>query len=144
MNSKQQKLSLESTFRRYWKDKEKELLNANVSKENIELIKKFDRDWIVNQESARLHNNDYVTNPIFFNSIAYNTRPEINSFDDLLNQVSNEAYYSYLSKADPVLQDILYLRFYEEYSIDEISKKIGISSNAIYKRIKKFQRNYKA
>ena len=57
----------------------------------------------------------------------------------MLDDIENEALYEYLKNSDEKILEIIMLKI-QGYSIREISKITGLTTNQIYKRIKKLKK----
>lgn len=120
---------------------EEKLLKDNNIDQTI--IKKLrDYDWIdFNKErSFRTHQN--ITKNVFFNLIETNDKKEINSINDLMDEIENENLYKILSKEDDVTLKILVYKI-QGYSTKEIANILGITIDNIYYRIKKLRKKIK-
>ena len=74
----------------------------------------------------------------FINRAIYDKKHYL-SLNDLLDDIENEALYEYLKNSDEKILEIIMLKI-QGYSIKEISKIIGLTTNQIYKRIKKLKK----
>lgn len=79
---------------------------------------------------------------MFFNLIETNDKKEINSINDLMDEIENENLYKILSKEDDVTLKILVYKI-QGYSTKEIANILGITIDNIYYRIKKLRKKIK-
>ena len=102
----------------------------------------YHNDWIdFNKErSFRTHQN--ITKDVFFNLTETNDKKEINSINDLMDEIENENLYKILSKEDDVTLKILVYKI-QGYSTKEIANILGITIDNIYYRIKKLRKKIK-
>ena len=74
----------------------------------------------------------------FINQAIYDKKQYL-SLNDLLDDIENEALYEYLKNSDEKILEIIMLKI-QGYSIREIFKITGLTTNQIYKRIKKLKK----
>ena len=121
-----------------WKEKEEEILKAlSVPQALINQL----RDYDYEQFKA---DRRYKTRHLLFDDNFFMNRPiydkkQYLSLNDLLNDIENEALYEYLKNSDEKILEIIMLKI-QGYSIREISKITGLTTNQIYKRIKKLKK----
>ncbi len=65
----------------------------------------------------------------------HNLAADGNNLSELINEERKEKIRSYLKKLKPKYVEVLYLRFYENKSIEEISEKLGIEKRRVSERI---------
>lgn len=141
-NQKKTHAQLEKEFAE-WKDSEDEFLRIlGFPETKIQDLREYDHGWFVNSRRRRQDNEDKIYPLSFFDYQPYKSKEYIISFWDLLNSLENEVLFLGLKKADPELQKIIMYR-YEGYSVSEISEKMNISSDAIYKKIQRFRKKFK-
>ena len=123
--------------KKYWiikKEKEeKNLKKLQVSEEVICKLRNYDWNDFKRERSFRTHQN--ITKDVFFNLTETNDKKEINSINDLMDEIENENLYKILSKEDDVTLKILVYKI-QGYSTKEIANILGITIDNIYYRIK--------
>lgn len=111
--------------------------NSNFNKEYIKELQKYDLTEFNRERSFRTHQN--VTKDVFFDLKATYDEKEINSINDLMDEIENENLYKILSKEDDVTLKILVYKI-QGYSTKEIANILGITIDNIYYRIKKLRK----
>ena len=95
--------------KKYWiikKEKEeKNLKKLQVSEEVICKLRNYDWNDFKRERSFRTHQN--VTKDVFFDLKATYDEKEINSINDLMDEIENENLYKILSKEDDITLKIL-------------------------------------
>lgn len=125
------------------KDKllEEEILKKNnISQTIISELKNYDWNYFKRERSFRTHQN--VTKDVFFDLKATYDEKEINSINDLMDEIENENLYKILSKEDDITLKILVYKI-QGYSTKEIANILGITIDNIYYRIKKLRKKIK-
>lgn len=113
---------------------EEKLLKDNNIDQTI--IKKLrDYDWIDFNKERSFRTHQSITKDVFFNLTETNDKKEINSINDLMDEIENENLYKILSKEDDVTLKILVYKI-QGYSTKEIANILGITIDNIYYRIK--------
>lgn len=113
---------------------EEKLLKDNNIDQTI--IKKLrDYDWIDFNKERSFRTPQNITKDVFFNLTETNDKKEINSINDLMDEIENENLYKILSKEDDVTLKILVYKI-QGYSTKEIANILGITIDNIYYRIK--------
>ncbi|MCR0507528.1 sigma-70 family RNA polymerase sigma factor [[Clostridium] innocuum] len=121
-----------------WKDQEEQLLRQEKVSEDI--IKDLhDFDWQQFNAERRFRRNHNITNESFFLIYPVYDRREINSVEDILDNIENEAFYEYLSENDPIILEVILLKI-EGYSVKEISEMTNLPISSIYHKIKKLKK----
>ena len=117
-------------------EKEKLLEEKLLKKNNV------NHDWndFKRERSFRTHQN--VTKDVFFDLKATYDEKEINSINDLMDEIENENLYKILSKEDDITLKILVYKI-QGYSTKEIANILGITIDNIYYRIKKIRKKIK-
>lgn len=124
-----------------WKSQEEELLRSLDVDENI-IRQLHDYDWEMFKSERRIRGRQNTTINTVLNNIPYYDQKEINTIDDLLSQIENEALFNYLSTIDKETSTIILLKIFG-YSTHEISKILGLSLSSIYKKIHRFRKKLK-
>ena len=114
--------------------------NSNFNKEYIKELQKYDLTEFNRERSFRTHQN--VTKDVFFDLKAIYDEKEINSINDLMDEIENENLYKILSKEDVITLKILVYKI-QGYSTKEIANILGITIDNIYYRIKKLRKKIK-
>ena len=112
---------------------EKLLKKNNVNHAIINMLRNYDWNDFKRERSFRTHQN--ITKDVFFNLTETNDKKEINSINDLMDEIENENLYKILSKEDDVTLKILVYKI-QGYSTKEIANILGITIDNIYYRIK--------
>ena len=130
------KYNYEKEKLRWEKDKlleEKLLKKNNVNHSIINMLRNYDWNDFKRERSFKTHQN--VTKDVFFDLKATYDEKEINSINDLMDEIENENLYKILSKEDNVTLKILVYKI-QGYSTKEIANILGITIDNIYYRIK--------
>ena len=121
-----------------WKEKEEETLRAlNVSQALINQLRDYDYEQF--KADRRYKTRHLLFDDNFFINRAIYDKKQYLTLNDLLDDIENEALYEYLKNSDKKILEIIMLKI-QGYSIREISKMTGLTTNQIYKRIKKLKK----
>ena len=121
-----------------WKEKEEETLRAlNVSQALINQLRDYDYEQF--KADRRYKTRHLLFDDNFFINRAIYDKKQYLSLNDLLDDIENEALYEYLKNSDEKILKIITLKI-QGYCIREISKITGLTTNQIYKRIKKLKK----
>lgn len=123
-----------------WKSQEEELLRSLNVDENI-IRQLHDYDWEMFKSERRFRGRQNTTINTVLN-IPFYDQKEINTIDDLLSQLENEALFNYVSTIDKETSTIILLKIFG-YSTHEISKILGLSLSSIYKKIHRLRKKLK-
>ncbi|RHS05967.1 sigma-70 family RNA polymerase sigma factor [Coprobacillus sp. AF13-15] len=137
------KYNYEKEKLRWEKDKlleEKLLKKNNVNHSIINMLRNYDWNDFKRERSFKTHQN--VTKDVFFDLKATYDEKEINSINDLMDEIENENLYKILSKEDNITLKILVYKI-QGYSTKEIANILGITIDNIYYRIKKIRKKIK-
>ena len=137
------KYNYEKEKLRWEKDKlleEKLLKKINVNHSIINMLRNYDWNDFKRERSFKTHQN--VTKDVFFDLKATYDEKEINSINDLMDEIENENLYKILSKEDNITLKILVYKI-QGYSTKEIANILGITIDNIYYRIKKLRKKIK-
>lgn len=137
------KYNYEKEKLRWEKDKlleEKLLKKNNVNHSIINMLRNYDWNDFKRERSFKTHQN--VTKDVFFDLKATYDEKEINSINDLMDEIENENLYKILSKEDNITLKILVYKI-QGYSTKEIANILGITIDNIYYRIKKLRKEIK-
>lgn len=124
-----------------WKKQEEELLRALNVDDNI-IKQLYDYDWEMFKTERRIRGRQDTTINTVLNNIPYYDKKEINTIDDLLSDIENEALFNYLSTIDKETLTIILLKMFG-YSTHEISKILNLSNSSIYKKIHRLRKKLK-
>lgn len=124
-----------------WKKQEEELLRALNVDDNI-IKQLYDYDWEMFKTERRIRGRQDTTINTVLNNIPYYDKKEINTIDDLLSDIENEALFNYLSTIDKETLTIILLKMFG-YSTHEISKLLNLSNSSIYKKIHRLRKKLK-
>ena len=119
---------------------EKLLKKNNVNHSIINMLRNYDWNDFKRERSFKTHQN--VTKDVFFDLKATYDEKEINSINDLMDEIENENLYKILSKEDNITLKILVYKI-QGYSTKEIANILGITIDNIYYRIKKIRKKIK-
>lgn len=124
-----------------WKKQEEELLKALNVDDNI-IKQLYDYDWEMFKTERRIRGRQDTTINTVLNNIPYYDKKEINTIDDLLSEIENEALFNYLSTIDKETLTIILLKIFG-YSTHEISEILSLSHSSIYKKIHRLKKKIK-
>lgn len=137
------KYNYEKEKLRWEKDKlleEKLLKKNNVNHSIINMLRNYDWNDFKRERSFKTHQN--VTKDVFFDLKATYDEKEINSINDLMDEIENENLYKICFKEDNITLKILVYKI-QGYSTKEIANILGITIDNIYYRIKKIRKKIK-
>ena len=121
-----------------WKEKEEEILKAlSVPQALINQLRDYDYEQF--KADRRYKTRHLLLDDNFFINRAIYDKKQYLSLNNLLDDIENESLYEYLKNNDEKILEIILLKI-QGYSIKEISKIIGLTTNQIYKRIKKLKK----
>ena len=124
-----------------WKKQEEELLKALNVDDNI-IKQLYDYDWEMFKTERRIRGRQDTTINTVLNNIPYYDKKEINTIDDLLSEIENEALFNYLSTIDKETLTIILLKIFGS-STHEISEILSLSHSSIYKKIHRLRKKLK-
>ena len=124
-----------------WKKQEEELLKALNVDDNI-IKQLYDYDWEMFKTERRIRGRQDTTINTVLNNIPYYDKKEINTIDDLLSEIENEALFNYLSTIDKETLTIILLKIFG-YSTHEISEILSLSHSSIYKKMHRLRKKLK-
>lgn len=121
-----------------WKEQEEQILRQEkVSEVIIQELRKF--DWQQFNSDRRFKRRQNVTDELFFCVYPVCDKKEINTVEDILDNIENEPFYEYLCENDEVVLEVILLRI-KGYSIKEISGISNLPISTIYHKIKKLKK----
>ena len=125
-----------------WKEKEERILREmGVSEGVIDELRKYDEQIL--RKNRAYHEKEYTVDENLFliqkTQIIYDN----GDLESLMMDLKNEVIYEVMKNLDPDLYKILDLKV-QGYTINEISDKLGIQIKTIYKKIERFQKNFKS
>ena len=123
------------------KDKEDEILRqCGFSEEKITLLRAYDEQAFRLERKYKSHEN--VTKEALFAMTATYDVIEILSVESLLDNLEDKHLIFVLNSSVSITLDIAFLLF-KDYKVENISKVLHLSKNAIYKRIYVLRRKLK-
>lgn len=123
---------------KYWKNKEEQQLRKlKVDEKIIHKLREY--DWQQFNSDRKFKRRQDVTDEIFFLIQPSYDCKEVNTVEDILNEIENESLFEYLKEQDSLLLNIISLKI-KGYSIKEISSILHIPTSTIYHRIKKLKK----
>ena len=124
-----------------WKEQEEKILRElNVDEELIKQLREY--DWNIFKRERLIVSRQIPTSSNFFLNAPCYDKKEINTIDDVLDEIQNEALFTHLSKTDKTTLNIILLKMLG-YSTSEISALLNISCQAIYSRIYHLKKSLK-
>ena len=126
---------------RIWKEAEEKILRKyDVDESTIEEIRIYDRAEFNSNRRFYRYMNDVAE---YLEEVA-DTEPqaEIQSVEDLLNEIESETLYQALRTVDKRTLHILLLRL-QGYSTKEIAPLVGLTTGAIYARLDHLRKKLK-
>lgn len=121
------------------KRKEEEILRKyGISEKKIKELYDYDRKDF--NRNRRFKEKEQITQDIFFIRQPVYDHLIVFKVEDLLDQIENKALFLKLKSSDPILKQIIFLRFMN-YDIKEIARDLHMTPNAVRKRIYKFRKN---
>lgn len=124
-----------------WKKQEEELFRAlNVDEDVIQQLHNY--DWQMFKTDYRFGRRQSPVIDTVLNNIPYYDKKEMNTIDDVLNEIESEALFNYLSVTDKETLNVLLLKMLG-YSTSEISEILNLSSSSIYKKIQRVRKKLK-
>ena len=126
---------------RLWKEEEeREMRRLGVSEDIIQRLHAY--DWEVFNADRRFYQweQDSIT---YLEEIAEQAKePEINSVDELLDELDDQRLYQILIKADKRTLRAILMKM-QGYSTSEIAERLEISEFAVYFRIRRIKEKIK-
>lgn len=123
-----------------WKENEEKVLRELAFDED-KINELYNFDWCQFNADRRFKRRQSVTHNNLFINYPVQDKKEILSMNDLLDEIEDEALYLYLHEIDQDIQNIVFLK-YMGYSVEEISRILGIKPSTIYYKIKKIKKNF--
>ena len=128
----------ERDWKEYVKKRTQELKAVGCPDEWIEKVIALDRKDF-NKERSFLEHEDITEEGYFIKYPVYTTQ-EINTIEDIFDHIADPELFAYLKKADNIMLNIILLQV-KDYEIKDIAKKLKLTKNAVYKRIRVFRKN---
>jgi len=126
---------------RTWKEmEEKKMRQLGVSEDIIKQLRTH--DWSVFNSERRYYEKLQGTNTYIDTATDEESKPEIRSVDDFLNNIESEKLYQVLVSVDNVTLQIAVLRI-QGFSTKEVASKLGITPKSIYRRIDRLKEKIK-
>lgn len=124
-----------------WKENEERLLRKlNVDEDIITKLHDYDVKAFNKERSYK--SKQRATRDVFFLNIPVEDKKEVNTVADLLDEIENEALFTYLSKTDQVTLNIILLKMLG-YSVQETSHILNIDVKSIYNRTQRLKKKIK-
>ena len=111
---------------------EKKLRKHGFNEERIAQLREYDEKAFRSERNYKSREN--VTKDAFFQNIPSYDIVEINSIEELLDNLEDEHLIFVLNSSDSKTLKIALLLFLD-YGIEEIAEMLHLSTNAVYKRI---------
>lgn len=126
---------------RLWKEaEEKQMRRCGVEESTIEQIRIDDRAMFNSDRRFYTHSQEVGT---YLNDVAEGKQhTEINTINDLLDEIENEELFKVLQTADKLNLQILLLKM-QGYSTKEIAPLVGLTTGAIYARLDHLRKKLK-
>lgn len=126
---------------RIWKEaEEKQLRSLGVSEDDIEKL--HVHDWVIFNSDRRYYEKlqDAGT---YLEEVAEDTaQPEVKTVEQFLDNIENAVLYQELYQLDKLTLQALLMRT-QGFSITEISVKLCLNREVIYKRLNRFKKKIK-
>lgn len=120
-----------------WKKEEEEKLRKmEFNEDKIQELRRYDKDDFLKDRNFHTHEN--VTSDDFFIVQSFNINKEVNSIEEFLDDIENEALLEILKQQDKKTLNILLMKL-NGYTVKEISEILQININTIYYKIKKIK-----
>lgn len=130
--------------RKIWlikKEKEEVMLRKEkVSEDKISMLREYDENDF--NSNRRYGENREEVHESFFNNIPVYDEENMDSIEQVLDQLHNEDLYLALKASDKSLLEIIFLKM-KGYETKEIAVILGVSRNQIYKKIDRFRKKFK-
>lgn len=124
-----------------WKENEEKLLrHLNVEEKTISDL--HDYDVKAFQLERSIKRRQFPTRDQFFLNIPYEDKKEIRTVSDFLDEIEDEALFSYLSKTDHITLNIVLMKMLG-YSTSEICQILDINAKSVYNRIQRLKKKIK-
>jgi DNA-directed RNA polymerase specialized sigma24 family protein len=124
-----------------WKENEERLLRKlNVDEDIITNLHDYDVKAFNKERSYK--SKQRATRDVFFLNIPVENKKEVTTVTDLLDEIENEALFSYLSKTDQVTLNIILLKMLG-YSVQETSHILDVDVKSIYNRTQRLKKKIK-
>lgn len=123
------------------KEKEERLLRElGVDENAIQILRNYDYRLFL--DDRRFYDNEDVSSEGLFLMFPSYDPLIIKTPEKLLDEIEDVTVYYILKKSDRRLLEILILLM-QDYTIDEISEDLHMSTNAVYKRLEKLRKKLK-
>lgn len=134
----------------------KEYLAADMTEEQIQKLRSYDEDWYKNRRREALHtqrlnitafdedDGDEDTQNPLLKKFLHNFSVEDKYFESerfgWIEEIEDEQLYKAISSLSDKDKEILTFLIIDGFNITQASKQIGVSHQAISKKVKKFQK----
>ena len=131
------KARVEKEWLRWKNAEEQQLRELGVDEESIQQIHTY--DWEVFKSDRRYY--EKLSDTSLY-SVTEEKSRSLYTVQELLNEIENEHLYTALQAQDEMTLEIVLYKL-DGYTNDDISKKCGISANAVKLRMWKFKKKLK-
>ena len=139
-------------FEKEQAQKRKEYLAAGMTEEQIQSLRSFDEDWYRKRRREARHTqrlnitafdgDDETQNPLlkkFLHNFSVEDKHWENDRFDWIEQIENKQLYKAIKSLSDRDKEILSLLINDGFNETQAAKQLGVSQQAISKKIKKFQ-----
>lgn len=143
-------------FEKEQAQKRKEYLAAGMTEEQIQSLRSFDEDWYRKRRREARHTqrlnitafdeddgDDETQNPLlkkFLHNFSVEDKHWENDRFGWIEQIENKQLYQAIKSLSDRDKEILSLLIIDGFNITQAAKQLGVSHQAISKKIKKFQK----
>ena len=126
---------------RLWKEaEEKQLRNLGVNEDTIEQLHTY--DWEVFNSDRRYYRRLKDEGTYLEEVVEDTTQPEVKTVEDFLDNIENQQLYQVLIKVDRLTLQIIVMKM-QGYSTHDIASLLGMTEQAIYKRVNRLKEKIK-
>lgn len=126
---------------RLWKEaEEKQLRSLGVSEDTIEQL--HTHDWAVFNSERRYYRRLQDAGTYLEEFAEETAQPEIRTVEDFLDSIENQHLYHVLIKVDRLTLQIVVMKI-QGYSTHDIASLLGMTEQAIYKRVNRLKEKIK-
>ena len=126
---------------RLWKEaEEKQLRSLGVSEDAIEQL--HTHDWAVFNSDRRYYRRLQDVGTYLEEFAEETAQPEVKSVEDFLDNIENQQLYQILIMVDRLTLQIIVMKM-QGYSTHDIASLLGMTEQAIYKRVNRLKEKIK-
>ena len=126
---------------RLWKEaEEKELRGLGVDEDTIEKLHIY--DWAVFNSDKRYYRRLKDSGTYLEEFAEDVAQPEVGTVEDFLDSIENQQLYQVLIKVDRLTLQIIVMKM-QGYSTHDIASLLGMTEQAIYKRVNRLKEKIK-